>query len=198
MGCSSSKATNKKEPPVAVEGVGVESSKVARKGIISPAIKELIIASLKKNHQFSQVIRDKSLQDDALDKLVETMTAIDFDSSVRVCSIGDKSTCLYFIARGSVVALNNNNVELTRVGKGEIFGEIGFLFNTERSAHIRTERPSTFYVLQSKEFKEITEKVEPFKGYDLSKIPILESLSPEQFLTLKPEIRIDFFTKGMV
>ncbi|HPC37684.1 MAG TPA: cyclic nucleotide-binding domain-containing protein [Exilispira sp.] len=76
---------------------------------------------------------------------------------------GERSSDVYYILEGSVYVtkkMHDTFKVLTYLDKGDIFGEMGVLEETIRSATIITREDSTFLKFTKEEFKEIL-KIHP-------------------------------------
>jgi cAMP-dependent protein kinase regulator len=76
---------------------------------------------------------------------------------------GDPPHCLYLIKSGEVEIFTQNRCEkrviLGKLGSGQLFGEIGVLFNTPRMAFAKTTRPTELLELSKAEFDDLLQRV---------------------------------------
>ncbi|MCR4421767.1 MAG: cyclic nucleotide-binding domain-containing protein [Spirochaetales bacterium] len=89
--------------------------------------------------------------------------SIKFPKNKIVFHEGERSSDVYYILEGSVFVtkkMHDTYKVLTYLEKGDIFGEMGVLEETIRSATIITREDSTFLKFTKEEFKEIL-KIHP-------------------------------------
>lgn len=68
---------------------------------------------------------------------------------------GTKGDRMYFIARGSVEIVTDNDTVLNVLEKGSYFGEICLLTNDRRTATVRALTPCDLCTLNKKDFEEL-------------------------------------------
>lgn len=101
---------------------------------------------------------EKALTDSFIEKY-----SIKFPKNKIIIQEGERSTDVYFILQGSVYVtkkMHDTFKVLTYLDKGDIFGEMGVLEETIRSATIITKEDSIFLKFSKEEFKEIL-KIHP-------------------------------------
>jgi peroxiredoxin (alkyl hydroperoxide reductase subunit C) len=78
---------------------------------------------------------------------------------------GAKADRFYIIAAGEVSVIhrtvNGDEVELARLGPGEVFGEMGILTETRRSADVRANTAVSLFALDWQDFKDLIERSDP-------------------------------------
>jgi peroxiredoxin 2/4 len=78
---------------------------------------------------------------------------------------GAKADRFYIIAAGEVSVIhsprNGDEVELARLGPGDVFGEMGILTETRRSADVRADTSVSLFALEFEDFKELIEQSDP-------------------------------------
>jgi peroxiredoxin (alkyl hydroperoxide reductase subunit C) len=78
---------------------------------------------------------------------------------------GTKADRFYIIAAGEVSVIHRTSkgdeVELARLGAGEVFGEMGILTETRRSADVRADTAVSLFALDWEDFKEVIERSDP-------------------------------------
>jgi len=78
---------------------------------------------------------------------------------------GTKADRFYIIAAGEVSVIHRTSkgdeVELARLGAGEVFGEMGILTETRRSADVRANTAMSLFALDWDDFKEVIERSDP-------------------------------------
>ena len=78
---------------------------------------------------------------------------------------GTRADRFYIIAAGEVSVIHRTSkgdeVELARLGAGEVFGEMGILTETRRSADVRANTAVSLFALDWEDFKEVIERSDP-------------------------------------
>lgn len=78
---------------------------------------------------------------------------------------GASADRFYIIAAGKVSVIHRTSkgeeVELARLGAGEVFGEMGILTETRRSADVRADTAVSLFALDWEDFKEVIERSDP-------------------------------------
>lgn len=80
---------------------------------------------------------------------------------IRQGTIGNK---MYFVQRGTVAVLDNDNQIKTRLGKGSHFGEICLLSESRRTASIRTETICDLFSLSKQHLQSILKEYPDMQG----------------------------------
>lgn len=88
----------------------------------------------------------KSASDQLIHRLTEEMNMIQVPAGKRVVEKGETGDTMYFVVDG-VVLVHDGNVELTRLGSGDIFGEIAALSDQRRTASITADTDSLLYTI---------------------------------------------------
>ncbi|MDH5545889.1 MAG: SpoIIE family protein phosphatase [Gammaproteobacteria bacterium] len=89
--------------------------------------------------------------DEFIEELAQTVQAIDVPAGITVVEKGEQGDSLCFIAEGEV-KVHDGNVEITRLSKGAMFGEIAALSPQKRTASITTVTASRLFVVKEKDF----------------------------------------------
>ena len=75
---------------------------------------------------------------------------------------GDKSDSLYFIIKGSVTVIieddEGREMIVAYLNDGDFFGEMALLHDDVRTATVTSVSPCTFYVLDNKDVQEVMEQ----------------------------------------
>ena len=110
-------------------------------------------AMLKKIPLFS------SLDDNGMNYLKDVAVKRSFPKNTILFSKGDESDALYFLYKGTVKAVINDEtgkeIVLSTIGPGEYFGEISFLDGEARSATVVTREPVQVLIVYKNDFKKI-------------------------------------------
>lgn len=88
-----------------------------------------------------------------------------YESGDIVIRQGTRSDRFYIIAAGEVSVIHRTSkgeeLELARLGAGEVFGEMGILTETRRSADVRANTAVSLFALDWEDFKELIERSDP-------------------------------------
>lgn len=111
-----------------------------------------IIKSLK-NHFFFT-----NLTEDELEKVISKMFYASVNENDYVFKQGDKASCYFIIDKGTVnVEINGSKKRVLASGCG--FGDLALLYNSPRSASIKCETMSFFWVIDRKTFRNVVEEI---------------------------------------
>jgi len=76
-----------------------------------------------------------------------------------IIDLADTSTCVYFIVKGKVKAMDflaeNKQVALAELGEGDSFGELSAIDSKKRSARVTAIEPTLVAKLPSKDFRQL-------------------------------------------
>jgi len=88
-----------------------------------------------------------------------------YESGDIVIRQGARADRFYIIAAGEVSVIHRTSkgeeLELARLGAGEVFGEMGILTETRRSADVRANTAVSLFALDWEDFKELIECSDP-------------------------------------
>ncbi len=87
----------------------------------------------------------------ALSKIARLLTPLDFKEGDIVISKGEKGESVYFIDTGEVVVLDENTL-LSRLSKGDVFGEYSLIDTQTRSATVKAVGDARLYKLSQSDF----------------------------------------------
>lgn len=106
----------------------------------------------------------------AIASIVEEIDVPPGEVIIREGSFGET---MYLITKGEVSVIKEmgkpNEIEIDRIKPGEYCGEMALIEDIQRSASIRTEKPSSFMVLHKHEFRELVREY-PQIGLEISKV----------------------------
>ncbi|WP_231865911.1 cyclic nucleotide-binding domain-containing protein [Legionella fallonii] len=89
---------------------------------------------------------------------------VEFNTGVILIKQGEIADRLYAILKGSVDVIkttSNRSVRISRLGAGDVFGEIAILRAIPRTASIITTMPCKFISINGKDFLEIYQYFSP-------------------------------------
>ena len=141
------------------------------KGFATLQMKLLAVAEqrerMKHMDRFFDVLRQleifESLDDDGLRDLSAMLQFKAYGDNKVVLNKGDPGTHLYIILEGMVAVIADDGRSLSRMGTGEIFGEMSLLSGEPVTTTIHTRAKTRLASLSSKDFK-----------YILNKFPVLQ------------------------
>jgi peroxiredoxin 2/4 len=103
----------------------------------------------------------KSLLAEASQRLLPAV----YEAGDIIIRQGARADRFYIIAAGEVSVIHRTSqgdeVELARLGEGEVFGEMGILTETRRSADVRAITAVALFALDWQDFKELIERSDP-------------------------------------
>ncbi|MDM8527108.1 cyclic nucleotide-binding domain-containing protein [Anaerolineales bacterium HSG24] len=89
-------------------------------------------------------------------------TATSVPANQTIVTRGEKSYDCYIIVKGEVEVLVpdalDNDIVITKLGKGDFFGEIGLIKDVPRTATVRTTKPSKFITVTPRTLHQINQK----------------------------------------
>lgn len=111
-----------------------------------------------------------SLRPIELKAIGELSQVVHLEEGVTVYSGGDASDALYIITRGVVEIVHETqrhaeNMPISYLGRGDMFGEMGVLSDTPRKNAIRTCEPTSVQVFNKRNFPELIKRVPSFFYY---------------------------------
>lgn len=117
----------------------------------------------KYNEWLAQVF--PKLKKSVLAEASERLNTYLYDAGDIIIQQGARSDLFYIIVQGEVSVIHSNDagedVELAQLGPGEMFGEIGILTETRRSADVRANTNVTVLALGWDDFKSLVHKSDP-------------------------------------
>ncbi|MFT5561963.1 MAG: CRP-like cAMP-binding protein, partial [Litorivivens sp.] len=87
--------------------------------------------------------------------VILAMHSVSKDAGDLIVRQGDVTEEMYFICRGEVEVLDNNDEVVSELKDGNFFGEIGLLMATGRIATVRAKTPCDLFVLGKADFSRI-------------------------------------------
>jgi glucose-6-phosphate 1-dehydrogenase len=90
-----------------------------------------------------------------LEQVIMALRSKQVDAGEKIICKGEIGRELYLVARGEVEVLNDGGSVINRLRDGDIFGEIGVLMSTPRTADVRANGPCDLFVLEKADFSRI-------------------------------------------
>lgn len=136
-----------------------------------------IIKSLKESFVFF------NLNDSEFDEIIANMTYSKTNKGAYIFKEQDPSTCFYIIDQGRFNVEINGQIK-KQLGRGVSFGELGLLYNSQRSASLKAVEDCYVWGIERKTFKKIIQSInsnqlEENKAY-IEKIRFFQGLSDHQ------------------
>ncbi|KAJ3038841.1 hypothetical protein HDV00_000246 [Rhizophlyctis rosea] len=91
-----------------------------------------------------------------IEKLLLTLTPEVYEPSTLIVQIGDPSTAMFFIHRGTVEVVGPTNQVHAEMVTGSFFGEVGLLYNMPRTASIRAKERSLLMKMTSEGLERVS------------------------------------------
>ncbi|MFO1091563.1 MAG: redoxin domain-containing protein [Hyphomicrobiales bacterium] len=100
-----------------------------------------------------------------LAEVEQTLKTVVFEKGDIIIHQGARPDRFYIIAEGEVSVIRRlgkgKEIELARLGKGDVFGEMGILTGNPRTADVRANTSVLLYALDWKDFKTLIDQSEP-------------------------------------
>ena len=113
---------------------------------------------------------------------------------------GEEGDFFYIIEKGTFTVIVNNKPE-AQLGEGKSFGELALLYNSPRQATIRAETSSILYTLDRETFRFTLAQSSASRVIEikqsLSRVPLLNGLTDEQFEKLADTVELIPFDAGI-
>ena len=90
-----------------------------------------------------------------LDQLAAAMSEVEVEAGVKVVTVDDYGTAIYFIEQGEADVLADGDEATETLGPGDTFGEIALLLTGERSATVVARTPMQLLSLSGQDFQRI-------------------------------------------
>lgn len=105
------------------------------------AFKDIIVAGvMAKRAKYSNFLRKcvlfKSLKDNEIALLADSMKEVEFDAEKDVITQGEKANAFYIVEEGSVKCFKDGK-EVGQLEEGQYFGEIALMYDVDRQATVR-------------------------------------------------------------
>jgi CRP-like cAMP-binding protein len=90
-----------------------------------------------------------------LDQLAAAMSEVEVEAGVKVVTVDDYGTAIYFIEQGEADVLADGDEATETLGPGDTFGEIALLLTGQRSATVVARTPMKLLSLSGQDFQRI-------------------------------------------
>ncbi len=97
----------------------------------------------------------RSLTEDDIKKVLNFLWIKSYEMGDVVVRKGDEGRNLYIIVTGRVEVLGQNDVKISYLGSGEVFGEMSLLSGDPIAASIRVVEPSKILHISAADFREV-------------------------------------------
>jgi CRP-like cAMP-binding protein len=112
--------------------------------------------------------------------LAEKCHVTNYQKEEIVIEQGDVGDILYAVIKGQVIvskrSVSQGWVTVSRLGPGEVFGEIAILRNVRRTARVTTETPCTFLTISKEDFLQIYQYF-PARAHDDIQLVVAKRLA---------------------
>jgi hypothetical protein len=119
-----------------------------------------IIANLLSNFSIFQSLDRHNLKD-----IVPFLKLKKFDTGATILKKGAPAQNLYIILSGGVDVLDEKGVHLSRLSKGDIFGEMSLISGDPVGATIKVVQTATIVFIKGQDFKEVLDKFPSIQMY---------------------------------
>jgi CRP-like cAMP-binding protein len=94
-----------------------------------------------------------------LDELAAALSEVEVDAGVKVITLDDYGTAIYFIEQGEADVIADSGEAAELVGPGDAVGEIGLLLTGQRTATVVARTPMRILSLAGQDFERIRARV---------------------------------------
>ncbi|MEE4313053.1 MAG: cyclic nucleotide-binding domain-containing protein [Desulfofustis sp.] len=106
-------------------------------------------------HLFSDFAFFKNIDNQSLDKVVRFFRLTSYEKGAIVLRKGDIGGNFYIIVTGSVNVINEAGITISKLGKGDVFGEMSLICNDKVSATIQVREDTSILYIDQTNFKKI-------------------------------------------
>lgn len=143
----------------------------------------------------------KSLDEKQAEILLDAMFPMEFDADATIIKQGDDGDNFYILDTG-VCDVYKDNVHVLTCTESMSFGELALMYNAPRAATVKAKEKSKVWALDRQTFKYVimdttVKKREQHKGFIVN-VPILESLSEYERLTVADALKTETYSDGEV
>jgi CRP-like cAMP-binding protein len=100
-----------------------------------------------------------SLPAEELNELAAAMSETEVEAGAAVIRIDEYGTAIYLIEAGNADVLDDHGDVIETLGPREVFGEIGLLLTTQRTATVVARTPMRLLTLSGQDFDRIRPRV---------------------------------------
>jgi glucose-6-phosphate 1-dehydrogenase len=90
-----------------------------------------------------------------LNTVIRALRPATFAAGENIIQQGEVTNEMYFICRGEVEVIDGSGKVISHLGEGDIFGEVGLLMSTERTASVRSKTLTDLFLLTKTDFSRI-------------------------------------------
>ena len=188
---------------VSAESMDPEKLKAQRSQVTNIAKSPEVTANLLAVVGKSPLLR--TLENDQKDMIVKAFSGpLAKNTDENIIVQGDIGDVFYLLEEGFVdvyVKKGGNEIKVHTYKPGDAFGELAIMYNAPRAATCRAQGPCKLWALDRVSFKVIVvaaamQKRETYKGF-LQQVPILESLTEMEIMTLADSLAEEKFADGV-
>ncbi|MDR3631357.1 MAG: cyclic nucleotide-binding domain-containing protein [Desulfocapsaceae bacterium] len=99
----------------------------------------------------------KNIEQKNLEKVVQFFRLTRYEKGAIVIRKGDPGGCFYIIISGSINVINEAGITISKLGKGDVFGEMSLICNENVSATIQIAEPTSILSIGRENFQKILE-----------------------------------------
>lgn len=152
---------------------------------------------IKEALQSNKVLGDVlSLQEAQYDMLVEKARLVDISEGTQVMRQGERGHALFVVQSGSLESSEGLNREAKKIHAGEIFGELGLLYDAPRAATVTALSDCRLWELERHDFQQVMSMTYALKAADyatlLTQVPYLSKQVEEAHMDIVAGVLEEF------
>ena len=99
----------------------------------------------------------KNIDQKNLERVVQFFRLTNYDKGDLVIRKGDPGGCFYILVSGAINVINEAGITISKLGKGDVFGEMSLICNENVSATIQVAEPTAILSIGRENFQKILE-----------------------------------------
>jgi CRP-like cAMP-binding protein len=107
----------------------------------------------------------KALEEEQLRELLTFIRLKKYDTGETILRKGEPGRNLYIVVSGKVAVLNDGEVVIAYLGKGEIFGEMSLISGEAVGATVQVVEPAKILYLNGEDFRRVLDSVPSLQMY---------------------------------
>jgi hypothetical protein len=156
-------------------------------------------SALRSNFAFESLVDD---MDVPISVIINAMKRIDVSAGEHIVTQGDIGDYFYVVERGLYTVLVDN-VPVSQLGDHKAvksFGELSLIYGVPRQATVRAETKGSLFALDRDTYRYTLASIYERKSLEineaLSKVPLLQNLTPAQMAKLVETVELTSYNEG--